>query len=482
MLQKFRRTKIIATLGPSTDRNNNLEKIIISGVNIVRLNFSHGKTQEHLFRAHQVRKIASRLNTYIAILGDLQGPKIRISTFQSKNIHLKQGDNFLIDSNNDNNNKNKHQYAKVNYKTLPKEVVPGDLLLIDDGKIKLQVSKICDTQIYTKVINGGILYNNKGINKLGGGLLATVLTNKDKLDIITATEIGVDYLAISFPRNSTDLNYARQLITNAGSNAKIISKIERAEAVQSDTTIDDIIQASDAVMIARGDLGVEIGESELIRIQKKIIQRAHHLNRAVITATQMMESMTINSIPTRAEVMDVANAVLDGTDAVMLSAETATGKYPSETVIAMSNVCTGAEKILNTDHIKLIYQLNKIKNTKEAIATSAMYIANHLHTIKAIISITNINDIALLTSRINSKLPIFVLSQNTYILNVVTLYRGVIPIYFKNIHNNISNSRLASNFLRDKGFLISGESVIIIQDNIKNSFNIDNISNIVQVE
>lgn len=482
MLQQFRRTKIIATLGPATDKNNNLEKIIISGVNIVRLNFSHGTTKEHFLRARQVRKIASRLNTYIAILGDLQGPKIRISTFQSNNIHLKKGDNFLIDSNNHNNNQNKYQYAKVNYKTLSKKVTPGDFLLIDDGKIQLQVSKICNTQIYTKVITGGILSNNKGINKLGGGLLATVLTDKDKLDIITAAEIGVDYVAISFPRNSTDLNHARQLISNAGSNAKIISKIERAEAVQSDTTIDDIIQASDAVMIARGDLGIEIGASELIRIQKKIIQRAHHLNRPVITATQMMESMTTNSIPTRAEVMDVANAVLDGTDAVMLSAETATGQYPSETVIAMSNVCTGAEKISNTDHLKLIHQLNKITNAKEAIATSAMYIANHLDTIKAIISITNINDIALLMSRINSKLPIFVLSQNIYTLNIVTLYRGVIPIYFKNTNNNMFNSKLASNFLRDKGFLISGELVIIIQDNIKNSFNIDNISNIVQIE
>lgn len=481
MLQQLRRTKIIATLGPATDKNNNLEKIIISGVNIVRLNFSHGKTTEHLMRARQVRKIASYLNKYIAILGDLQGPKIRISTFQSIKIHLKPGDNFLIDSKN-YNNKNKHKYVKVNYEALPKDVSPGDFLLLDDGKIQLKVLKIQNTQIYTKVITGGILSDNKGINKLGGGLMAKVLTNKDKLDIITAAKIGVDYLAISFPRNSTDLNNARKLILNAGSKAKIISKIERAEVVKSDTTIDDIIQASDAVMVARGDLGVEIGEPELIRIQKKIIQRAHNLNRAVITATQMMESMTTNSIPTRAEVMDVANAVLDGTDAVMLSAETATGQYPSETVTAMSNVCVGAEKISNTNYLQSIYQSKKIKNVEEAITTSVMYIANHLHTIKAIISITNFSQFALLMSRVNSKLPIFVLSKNIHTLNIVTLYRGVIPIYFDNTSNNILNSRSASNLLRDQGFLTSGELVIVVQDNIQNQFNINNVSHILQVE
>lgn len=482
MSQNLRRTKIIATLGPATDQEDNLKKIISSGVNIVRLNFSHGKSSDHFFRANKVREIASQMNKYVAILGDLQGPKIRISTFQNNKIYLQSGDHFLLDSMKEKN-KGNQKYVGVNYKKLAEDLSPGDYLLLDDGKIQLKVLEINNTQIYTKVIIGGPLSNNKGINKLGGGLSAEVLTDKDKLDIITAAHIGVDYLAISFPRNSIDLNYARKLTVDAGSNAKIISKIERAEAVESDETIDDIIVASDAVMIARGDLGIEIGELKLVEIQKKIIKRAHILNRSVITATQMMESMVYNSIPTRAEVMDVANAVLDGTDAVMLSAETATGKYPVETVKAMSNICLGAEKILRTNHILLSNQSQKrIKNIQEAITSAIMYMANNLHKIKAILSITDSSYMALLMSRINSKLPIFVLSNQVYTLNTVTLYRGVIPIYFNRTGDIMADSRHASNLLKDKGFVISKELVIVIQDNIKNKFNIENTSHIISVD
>lgn len=482
MLQLLRRTKIIATLGPATDQSNNLEKIITSGVNIVRLNFSHGEAVDHFIRANKVRKIASHLNRYIAILGDLQGPKIRISIFQSNQIHLNPGDDFLIDSANKNINSDQ-KYAGVNYQELPNDVSPGDCLLLDDGKIQLQVLKVHSTKIFTKVIIGGILFNNKGINKLGGGLSAKVPTNKDKIDIITAAKIGVDYLAISFPRNSTDLNYARELVMNAGSKAKIISKIERAEVVQSNETIDDIIQASDAVMVARGDLGVEIGESELVRVQKKIIQRAQELNKAVITATQMMESMITNSVPTRAEVMDVANAVLDGTDAVMLSAETATGQYPIKTVITMANVCLGAEKILHTNCSKSLKKQKKIKTIVEAISIATMYTANYLYKMKAVITITNYGQSTLFASRVNSKIPIFALSQNIHTLNMVTLYKGVIPIFFHHSGNNIIDARYASNILRDQGFLISGELVIVIQeDNIQNEHNINYSSHILQVD
>ncbi|URJ24295.1 pyruvate kinase [Candidatus Blochmanniella camponoti] len=482
MSQQLRRTKIIATLGPATDKGNNLEKIIISGANIVRLNFSHGKTQEHFVRAEKVRKIASKLSTYIAILGDLQGPKIRISTFQGNKIYLKSGDNFLIDAMMTNNNKGNHKCVGVDYEELAQDVHPEDLLLLDDGRIQLKVITIHNTKIYTKVIIGGMLYNNKGLNKLGGGLSAKVLTNKDKIDIITAAQIGVDYLAISFPRSSIDLNCARKLIVDAGSHAKIISKIERAEVVASDETIDDIIHASDAVMVARGDLGVEIGEPELVGVQKKIIQRARALNRAVITATQMMESMVHNSMPTRAEVMDVANAVLDGTDAVMLSAETATGQYPSETVAAMANVCLGAEKISNINFLSDINQKKKFDDIEEAIAISAMYTANHLTGVSAVIVLTEFESTTLLMSRINSKLPIFALSQHKHILNIVTLYKGVIPIYFNKTGNNVIDAKYASNLLRDKGLLLSGELVVVIQNDIYNKCDVINISHILQVK
>lgn len=485
MSQKLRRTKIIATLGPTTDQGNNLEKIITSGTNIVRLNFSHGKIKEHIIRAEKVREIASRLNKYIAILGDLQGPKIRISTFKNnKKIYLKAGDDFILDTTITNNQGNQ-KCVGVDYEKLPQEVYPGDLLLLDDGKIQLKVISIHNSKIYTKVITGGILSNNKGINKLGGGLSAKVLTNKDKTDIITAAKIGVDYLAISFPRNSIDLNNARKLIIDAGSNAKIISKLERAEVVASDEAIDDIVIASDAVMVARGDLSIEIGTSELAGIQKKIIKRAHALNKAVITATQMMESMITNSIPTRAEIMDVANAVLDGTDAIMLSAETATGQYPSETVNTVANVCLGAEKIPQTNYNAIDVHLStkKINNIEEALAMSTMHIANSLKKISAIISITELEHIVLLMSRINSKLPIFAFSQNKRVLNTVTLYKGVTPVYFNRKNENIKDTtKYASNILLDKGYIMPGELIIATQDDIKNHLNITNISYIFQVQ
>lgn len=487
MTQQLRRTKIIATLGPTTDQNDNLEKIITLGTNIVRLNFSHGDITEHIIRAKKVRKIASRLNTHIAILGDLQGPKIRISTFKNNEIYLKFGDTFILDTTITNSQGNS-KCVGINHKTLPQEVQPGDILLLDDGKIQLKVLKIYHSQIYTKVITGGILSNNKGINKLGGGLSAQILTNKDKTDIITATKIGVDYLAISFLKNSTDLKNARKLIVAAGSNAKIISKLERAEIVASNDTIDDIISASDAVMVARGDLGIEIGTSELVGIQKKIIKRAHALNKAVIIATQMMESMITNPTPTRAEIMDVANAVLDGTDAVMLSAETAIGKYPSETINTVSDICLGAEKILDTHHTTTInthQSLKKIFSIEEAIAISIMQIANNLNKISAIISITEIENIVLLMSRINSKLPIFAFSRHKHVLHTVTLYKGVTPIHFHRTHNeNIESiTQHITNILRDKGLIKTGELIIITQDNINNNLmNITDIGCIVKIQ
>ncbi|URJ24949.1 pyruvate kinase [Candidatus Blochmannia ocreatus (nom. nud.)] len=480
MTQLFRRTKIIATLGPSTDKNNNLEKIIISGADIVRLNFSHGDKKKHFIRAKKVREIANKLGKFIAILGDLQGPKIRISTSYGKSVLLKHGDNLLLDPIT-KNNKNHYKCLGVDYENLGEDVQPGDLLLLDDGKIQIKVIKIHNNKIFTTVITGGILSNNKGLNKLGGGLSAKVLTEKDKIDIITAAEIGVDYLAISFPRSSIDLNDARKLIKKAGSHAKIISKIERAEVVVSNETIDDIITASDAVMVARGDLGVEIGEPALVEIQKKIINRARIHNRAVITATQMMESMIYNPMPTRAEIMDVANAVLDGTDAVMLSAETATGQYPSETVATMAKVCLGAEKISDPNYLTNFNYKKKIKNTDEAIAIAAMYTANNLEGVKAIIALTEFENTTLLMSRINSKLPIFALSHHKHILNIMTLYKGVIPIYFHRTTDNFTDARYASNLLYKKDFILPGELVVIIQNNTHSKCRVTNISYILQV-
>ena len=455
-----RRTKIVTTLGPATDRDNNLEKIIAAGANMVRMNFSHGEPEDHIKRAKEVREIAKRLGVEVAIMGDLQGPKIRVSTFKEGKIQLAVGDKFILDSEIDKG-QGDQQAVGLDYKTLPQEVGTDDVLLLDDGRIQLIVEKVTGSQVHTIVSIGGILSNNKGINKKGGGLSAAALTPKDKKDIITAAEIGCDYLAVSFPRNGEDIHYARRLAKEAGCNAKIVAKVERAEAVETQEALEDIVKASDVVMVARGDLGVEIGDARLVGVQKNMIRTARRLNRVVITATQMMESMISAPMPTRAEVMDVANAVLDGTDAVMLSGETAAGDFPLETVKAMSDVCIGAEK-----HPSINISTNRMDCTfddpTEALAMTAMFAANHTVGIKAIIALTESGSTPLLMSRLSSGLPIFALSSSTQTLNYCALYRGVTPIRFSSTAiNNSDYIRNAIDTLKDAGYLKKDDLILI---------------------
>jgi len=424
----YRRTKILTTLGPSTDTPEILEKLIKAGANVVRLNFSHGCAQDHIDRAKMVRDAAKKLNTYVGILGDLQGPKIRVSRFKDKKIELNIGDVFTLDAELDKDAGDQHQVG-LDYAQLPQDVFPGDILMLDDGRVQLRVTSIEGSRVETQVVIGGPLSNNKGINKKGGGLTAEALTEKDKADIITAAEIGVEYLAVSFPRNGDEMRYARNLAEKAGLTTKLVAKIERAEVVATDEALDDVILASDAVMVARGDLGVEIGDAELVAVQKNIISRSRTLNRIVITATQMMESMINSPMPTRAEVMDVANAVLDGTDAVMLSAETAAGDYPIETVKAMANVCLGAES-----HPSIVKSRHRVQEEfdtiEETIALSTMYAANHLKGVKAIVALSESGATPKLMSRISSHMPIYCLSRHHSTLASAALYRGVYSVFF----------------------------------------------------
>ncbi len=477
---RLRRTKIVTTLGPATDRDSNLEKVIRAGANVVRLNFSHGTAEDHIQRANNVREIAARLGYHIAILGDLQGPKIRVSTFKEGKIFLNVGDKFLLDANLGKGEGDKEKVG-IDYKGLPSDVTAGDILLLDDGRVQLKVLEVQGMKVFTEVTVGGPLSNNKGINKLGGGLSANALTEKDKEDIITAAKIGVDYLAVSFPRSGEDLNYARRLARDAGCETQIVAKVERAEAVSSDEIIDEIILASDVVMVARGDLGVEIGDPELVGVQKKLIHRARQLNRVVITATQMMESMITNPMPTRAEVMDVANAVLDGTDAVMLSAETAAGQYPAETVEAMAKVCLGAEKMpgINVSKHRLDMTFDSIE---EAIAMSTMYAANHLKGVKAIIAMTESGRTARMMSRISSGLPIFSMSRHESTLNRTALYRGVTPIYCSSHTDGITAVTEAVDRLRDKGYLTTGDLVLVTQGDQMRTIGSTNTCRILEVE
>lgn len=424
----LKRTKIVATLGPATDREGVLEQLLREGVNMVRLNFSHGSSQDHRHRVDAVREASRKTGIAVALLGDLQGPKIRIARFQNSSIELKPGAPFCLDADMDPSAGDQRAVG-IDYKQLPGDCQPGDRLLLDDGRVQLLVEQIDGSAIHCMTLIGGTLSNNKGINRQGGGLSASALTDKDRFDIRLAAELDLDYIAVSFPRYASDIDEARQLLHEAGSQAEIIAKIERAESVSCPETLDALMLSADGVMVARGDLGVEIGDAELIGVQKHIIRRARELNRVVITATQMMETMIHNPMPTRAEVFDVANAILDGTDAVMLSAETAAGDYPVQVVQAMTRICQGAEK----------HQLSRptpkapeqgCTRIDQAIARSAMYTANSLAGVRAIVCLSESGSTPLWMSRIRSGIPIYALTRNARTLRRMALYRGVQPIFF----------------------------------------------------
>lgn len=415
----LRKTKIVATLGPASSSEEMIARLIMAGVNVVRLNFSHGSAEDHIKRAEIVRNIATKLNRPIGVLCDLQGPKIRIGKFELGKITLKMGDLFVLDA--DCELGNQFQVG-LDYKNLPQEVSVGNMLLLDDGRITLSIDRIKGNQIHCVVLTGGVLSNNKGINLQGGGLAADALTKKDRTDIKTAVALEADYIAISFPKSALDVELARTLVRKAGGTASIIAKIERAEAIND---LEAIIEASDAIMVARGDLGVEVGDAAVPGLQKRMIRMARAQNKLVITATQMMESMISSPIPTRAEVSDVANAVLDGTDAVMLSAETASGQYPLETVQAVHRVCMEAEK----EYESLLHierRTHQLKQTDEAIAAAAIYTAEHLK-IKAIAALTQSGNAAQWLSRADTEVPIYALSPEKIARRKLTLHRGVYP-------------------------------------------------------
>lgn len=477
----LRRTKIVATLGPATDDPQILKEVIIAGANVFRLNFSHGVAEDHIRRAQTVRSLSKELGLYTAILGDLQGPKIRVSKFAEGKVFLEQGAQFILDAELESGKGDINQVG-IDYKELPKDVQSDDILLLDDGRVQLKVSKVEGNKVYTEVLVGGPLSNNKGINRLGGGLSAPALTEKDMEDIKTAAKINVDFLAVSFPRCGDDMRTARKLTKEAGFDPKLVSKVERAEAVADDETLDDIIKASDVVMVARGDLGVEIGDAALVAQQKRIISRSRQLNKVVITATQMMESMIENPMPTRAEVMDVANAVLDGTDAVMLSAESAAGKYPVEAVQSMARICIGAEehpKVQSSNH-RLDIEFTEVAET---IGLAAMYAANHLKGVKAIVALTESGYTAKIMSRITSSHTIYSLSQHQRTLDKVSLYRGVYPVYFdssKHNMNSLITGVIAS--LKAQGSVETGDLIIMTHGDVMETVGATNTCKVITVD
>ena len=420
----MRSTKIVATLGPSSSTPEVLERMFLAGVDVVRLNFSHGTAADHIKRAEMVRETCRKVDRAVGIMADLQGPKIRVGKFAEGKVLLEPGDAFILDAGLEA--PGNEERVGLDYKELPRDVKPGDMLLLDDGRVILEVMAVKGQEIHTVTRQGGTLSNNKGINRQGGGLTAAALTRKDIDDIRTAAQMKVDYVAVSFPKSGADMYMARELLRAAGGHAMLIAKIERAEAIPA---LEDIMQACDGIMVARGDLAVEVGDASVPALQKRMILQARQHNKLTITATQMMESMISSPLPTRAEVSDVANAVLDGTDAVMLSAESASGMYPVETVAAMNRICIEAEKTqpvtLDREFLDRVFQ-----RVDQSIAMAAIFTAYHLK-VKAIAALTESGSTALWASRLNCGVPIYALTAQAETRYRCTLFRDVYPLMVK---------------------------------------------------
>jgi pyruvate kinase len=449
-----RATKIVATLGPASSDPDLLERMIRAGVNVVRLNFSHGKAQDHIDRAKLVREAAQRAGREVAIMADLQGPKIRVGRFADNKVFLEPGQKFVLDA--QRTELGDIHGVGLDYKELPREVKAGDVLLLNDGLIVITVDEVRGEAVHTTVKLGGELSNNKGINKQGGGLTAPALTGKDMEDIRTAMSFKADYVAVSFPKNATDMEMARQLCNVAahehGHKPGLIAKIERAEAIPK---LEEILLASDGIMVARGDLAVEVGNAIVPGLQKRMIKLAREHDRVVITATQMMESMITNPVPTRAEVSDVANAVLDGTDAVMLSAETAAGKYPLETVEEMAKICQAAEAHEDFE-LEADFTGKTFSRIDQSIAMGALFTAHHLGA-KAIVAMTDSGSTALWMSRHLIRVPIYALTSKVATQRKMALYRNVRPLFVDTIADRDTALREAESYLKSRGIVQKGD-------------------------
>ena len=460
-----RHTKIVATLGPASD--SLIKPLIVSGVDVFRLNFSHGSHEEHAVRIRDIRLAAADVGRFVAILADLQGPKIRIRSFADhKPVHLNKEDAFAIDVTLPED-AGCAERVGTSYTSLPSEVEPGDVLVLGDGYVQLEVQHVKDQCVHTRSLTQGVVRSRQGINKRGGGLAAPALTEKDKDDLRFACAQGVDYIAVSFPRDAADMMAARELVAAEGQDCDLIAKLERAEAVADAATLDSIISASDAVMVARGDLGIEIGDARLMGMQKRIISRARALNRSVITATQMMESMIENPRATRAEVMDVANAVLDGTDAVMLSGETAIGKHPLETVQSMGRIIAGAEA---SDQAPLsLTPATANARIDEAVATAAMSVAATLDGVRAVACLTSSGNTPRLMSRMHSRLPIYALADKPRVLARMALLRNVHPVAFAAYAMDFDAvNDAAVEVLTENGAVERGDLVILSKGDYRN--------------
>ncbi|ADV65668.1 pyruvate kinase [Deinococcus maricopensis] len=447
-----RATKIVATIGPASRNPETLERMIDAGLNVVRMNFSHGDQEDHRQTYDMVRALAKKKGVSIGILQDLQGPKIRVGRFKDGPVTLSAGQPFIITM---DDVEGTAERVSSTYKGLALDVRPGMALLLDDGNMALEVTKVQGHDVHTVVTVGGVLKNNKGINVPEADLTVPALSDKDVEDLTFGAELGVDWVALSFVRSRDDLLLARHYLARAGSRAKLMAKIEKPQAVE---RFDDILKECDGVMVARGDLGVEMRPEQVPIIQKRLIRACREAGKPVITATQMLESMINLPRPTRAEASDVANAIFDGTDAVMLSAESAAGLYPVEAVSMMDHIAREAEASAEYK----IMQAQEIDTTlaQDAIAQAACNIGERMD-LAAIVTFTKTGGAATRVAKNRPKLPILALTPNEQTRSQLALSWGIVPILSEDPHDTDDMVRIANNTLRDSRLAAVGERYVI---------------------
>ncbi len=456
----MKRTKIICTLGPATNSLEKIIELIHAGMDVARLNFSHGSHSDHKARIEMVREAARRTGKHIAILQDLQGPKIRIGTLE-KTVLLKQGDRFIITI---DDIVGSYDRVSTTYKEIVYDVKRGDRILMDDGLLEVKVLDKNEREVITEVVVGGLLKSQKGLNLPGVSMSVPSLSEKDIEDAHFGLDNEVDMIALSFVRSAKDVEQLADIIRSRGKTAWIVAKIERPEAIEN---IDEIIAAANAVMVARGDLGVEMKTSAVPVLQKLIVQKCNAAYKPVIIATQMLESMTENPRPTRAEASDVANAVFDGTDAVMLSGETAAGKYPIETVKTMCEIINNVEA-KDIHHLLMaereVFAPQPKNHTEsvdlsEAIAISAVDVANKIHA-KAIVVLSHTGGTAIKVSKQKPSMPIIVITDNEKVQRLMGLVWGVETIYTQTITSTDDSFRTIETKLAEKAIVKPGDVIV----------------------
>ena len=448
------KTKVIATLGPASSDPAVLGAMIDSGLDVVRLNFSHGERADHLARMELVRRIADERGRNVAVLADLQGPKIRVGVVDEQGIRLEAGDDCVLRSGAE---RAPDKEIPIVYEHLASDVKPGDTILLDDGSIALRVRSVSGDEVYCEVVDGGVVRSRKGVNLPGVAVSAASLTSKDRADLAIAVEAGVDYLALSFVRRAEDVLEAKQAIAERGGQVPVVAKLERPEAIDH---LDDILDATDAVMVARGDLGVELPVERVPPLQKEIIARSNSLGVPVITATQMLESMVSNPRPTRAEASDVANAIFDGTDAVMLSAETAMGAYPVEAVRMMGRIAREAEATPHLSHPPP--PVGGGLDVAATVCRAAVQAATDLSA-KAVVAFTESGATARYVSRFRPRMPIIGMTPYEPTRRRMALFWGVeAPPVLERVGDLEAMIAEGDRCLLEECFTVPGDLVVIV--------------------